>query len=188
MNTQTPTPRTDVKQFEAVMGIYPDGSNATESVVNSDFARTLERELAEKDARIAELESQRENWRMSSVCREKDAQIVALLEALQECKNRAAKIEEAIGNGHEGIQHESSEIECCVNVALFESNPPPVVPLEDVKQLVEALKELGDGVYRLSGALDSCRDGPTSAQVLQYDRCSMANDCLTTFTTKHPIN
>lgn len=41
------TPETDAASFEAVVGSYPDGSTATESVVDSDFARKLERERNE---------------------------------------------------------------------------------------------------------------------------------------------
>lgn len=47
------TPRTDTVAFMAVMGSYPDGSTQTESCVDSDFARQLERELNEANTTIA---------------------------------------------------------------------------------------------------------------------------------------
>jgi hypothetical protein len=54
---QRPTPETDAATFEAVVGCYPDGSTATESVVDSNITRKLERE---RDEARQQLEAMRE--------------------------------------------------------------------------------------------------------------------------------
>ena len=136
---------------------------------------------------------------------EKDAQIVVLREALQMSQPKC--ILDLLAISYEAISHlfevhgcdthgnevwmsAREQIPACIKSLkqALSTPPPPVVPLEDVKPLVEALTELGDGVHRLSDALDSCRDGPTSTEVLRYDRCGMANDRILQFTTKHPID
>lgn len=66
------TPRTDeASRAEAMLRKENNGWYIGSPVF--DLACQLERELNEAIYRIAELESQRENWRMSSVCRELDA-------------------------------------------------------------------------------------------------------------------
>jgi len=60
----------------------------------------LDKKLNDANERIAELESQRENWRMSSVCREKDAQIAALRAAAE---RMAKTIHDYIGTGNESL-------------------------------------------------------------------------------------
>lgn len=68
MIKQLDTPRTDAAA-RPNNGLMPDYGY----IVSAGFARQLERELNEAIYRISELESQRENWRMSSVCRELEA-------------------------------------------------------------------------------------------------------------------
>lgn len=63
------TPRTDAAELTA--GENEDTNDPLYEM--ADFARTIERELNAALDRITELESQRENWRMSSVCRELQA-------------------------------------------------------------------------------------------------------------------
>lgn len=66
------TPRTDeASRAEAMLRKENNGWYIGSPVF--DLACQLERELNEATYRIAELESQRENWRMSSVCRELEA-------------------------------------------------------------------------------------------------------------------
>jgi hypothetical protein len=66
------TPKTDALMVELANTDQDD----LERLV--DFASELERELNEAKARIDELESQRDNWRMSSVCRELEARCAEL--------------------------------------------------------------------------------------------------------------
>lgn len=47
------TPRTDAAKWETVVGREKDGSSAVEWVVDTEFARDLERELAAEKARSA---------------------------------------------------------------------------------------------------------------------------------------
>jgi multidrug efflux pump subunit AcrA (membrane-fusion protein) len=56
--------------------------------VDADFARQLETELNAANARLAELESQRDNWRVSSVCREQAARIAELDQELAMSKSQ----------------------------------------------------------------------------------------------------
>ena len=100
MNTEIrPTPETDDaarKGAYLTHGEYPE--TCGKQIVHIDFARNLERErdsakslnrslldqLEAKDAQIEAMREEREQWRMSSVCREKDAQLEAMREAIKE--------------------------------------------------------------------------------------------------------
>jgi DNA repair exonuclease SbcCD ATPase subunit len=53
-----------------------------------EHCQTLEAELHAANARIAELESQRDNWRVSSVCREQAARIAELDQELAMSKSQ----------------------------------------------------------------------------------------------------
>lgn len=108
---------------------------------NAQIAEANQRVIELQEKRIAELESQRENWRISSVCREKNAQIVALREALQ----LFAKLQipkKPIGNA--GMYSILFDRIIKAQSALS-APPPPVLPLEDIKPLIDTLQWYSDG-------------------------------------------
>ncbi len=163
MNTQTSTPRTDAQDFMLTEGRL----GHTETGVDVDFARTLERELAEKDA-----------------------QIVALRDALGTLSKAAETcIDYCYSDG--SVHHQTFDTKA-IGTAILASRstlstpPPPVVPLEDVKPLVEALRAISK--QKLSKELDT--DEHQSADFeYGYDSCvEQSREALTTFTAKHPIN
>lgn len=102
MKTEGLTPETDSK--EAIAAAFWNNIH----VVEASFARKLERErdearaalsgrtvscsqcnesvktVTELESKVATLEAQKEQWRMSSVCREKDAEIQTMREAIKE--------------------------------------------------------------------------------------------------------
>jgi hypothetical protein len=215
MNTQTPTPRTDRLMFEEAcnfdvawdeeylkleLELVEKDAQITNLEQQRDCASDLlakaEARMLEKDAQIAELNQRlidrRESFqtqlvRIESTWREKlceaQAQIVALRDALG-----------AYAEFHGGCEHHPDdcpleEDECRICHALnkaFSTPPPPVVPLEDVKPLVEALRAISK--QKLSKELDT--DEHQSADFeYGYDSCvEQSREALTTSTTKHPIN
>lgn len=199
MNEQTSTPRTDEKRFEAVMGRFPDGSLATESAVDSDFARNLERELAEKDAQIATLESKQENWRVSSVARElraeldaAQAQIVAMRKQCVLLRSMLADERvhaQHVVDGLSAISHAKPEqrnelwhklVHVCRGRMIWPDKiPPPVVPLEEARALADALEALRD--EQNGPPLERHKEDWQKA----YDT---ANQLIATFNAKHPID
>ena len=133
-------------------------------------SKPLEAQLADKDAQIAQLQSERENWRVSSVCRdmkaerdEAHAQILALLAELQGIKTYMRS--DPITRPCDGNAQVINRIE-----RVLSTPPPPVVPLEDVKPLVDAVRRLENA--------NSRRD-----KDLAYGRLTEAKDCLS---AKHP--
>ena len=89
---------------------------------------------------------------------EKDAQIVALREAL-------SSIQKKLQSASDYRIHET----LAITATALSTPPPPVVPMEDVKPLVEALR--------------------SSYDVTEWpaDGSSKQERALATFTTKHPI-
>ena len=89
MSAIQPTPETDeawAKWPYAGPGVHANFARKLER--ERDSAKTLNRTLLDqleaKDAQIEALREEREQWRMSSVCREKDAQLEAMREAIKE--------------------------------------------------------------------------------------------------------
>ncbi len=58
----SPTPETDSVLIEVVVGSFPDGSTMTECVVDSDFARKLERQRDELLVQLESLKAWAKNW------------------------------------------------------------------------------------------------------------------------------
>lgn len=94
-NTQgeTPTPITDGAVFKLPIAEIPGEEIIVKEFVGAGIARQLERELQQAEAALGEA---REQWRMSSVCRELKARNAELEGALREI---AAVINER-GTGH----------------------------------------------------------------------------------------
>lgn len=67
-----------------------------------DSAKTLHRSLLDqleaKDAQIEALREEREQWRMSSVCCEKDAQLEAMREAIKEAAHTMGSVKTTPSN------------------------------------------------------------------------------------------
>lgn len=89
MSALQPTPETDeawAKWPYAGPGVHANFARKLERQRNS--AKQLNRNLLDQlEAQAAQLEAmrqEREQWRMSSVCREKDAQIETMREAIKE--------------------------------------------------------------------------------------------------------
>ena len=90
--TQQPTPETDAATFEAVVGCYPDGSTATESVVDSNITRKLERERDEarkhlRDANRGAQVNARINQSMAGKLNEARQQLEAMREAVVQLRD-----------------------------------------------------------------------------------------------------
>ena len=116
--TPTPTPRTDAESFRSCIGDWGYGE-----FVPASFARDIERELAEcKDkldgseithaATLAdlrdckrELADRAESWRMSSVCRAKEAAIARLELELSAERALADRLADALAVYKGDVEH-----------------------------------------------------------------------------------
>lgn len=172
MNTQTPTPRTDANESltckEGSLCIAPD------------FARTLERELAEKDAQIVAL---REALQMSQPkC------ILDLLAISYEAISHLFEVHGCDTHGNEVWMSVREQIPACIKSLkqALSTPPPPVVPLEDVRPLVEALNLYTESErWILEDAEWRFVDDPKTNWFSPHE---LAEKSLATFTTKHPID
>jgi len=75
------TPETDAR----VELRNPVGMAGNTALIDTDFARKLERERDEARKKVEQLKYERENWRLSSVCRELKAEVERLKWRLNHC-------------------------------------------------------------------------------------------------------
>lgn len=150
MNTDTTqTPLTDSAQNR--VGDLPFDAK----LVGKEDMAALELQLAAANARIAELESERENWRVSSVCRELAAERDAANTQVLALRKAIAPIAEQY-NGY--ISWWAFD---AVKKALS-APPPPVVAKEEFDRLKrerdEAVKESSRTSQKwMSGIEECCR-------------------------------
>jgi hypothetical protein len=117
-----------------------------------------------------------EGWREK--LRESQAQILALREALVGCASRL-QIELCRQNGEvipDSAKNAPSALQNILNIAKAMSpSPPPVVPLEDVRPLLDALKII------------TANPGASHGPCCLYDSGPIAARVIAKFTTQHPL-
>lgn len=151
--------------------------------VAADFARQLERELNESHALIESHEQELSSIYATSASEalaEANAANVNLLGLLEKSHAREAQLRAAL----DAPPHDTQHVECvcysknptqvqvgyiCNKCKALTLPAPPVVPVEDVKPLVEALQ-------RFTNPTD---EGPTLHSII--------SNALSTFTAKHKI-
>lgn len=164
MSTQAPTPESDREKF-ACNYTNPNGSFFGDCV-ELGFARNLERERDEARAELEEWKarSQKNICELVNIHAAQAAQIVQLRSTLQFIRDECDWEESPIEGENGGDQRIGK---ACAAALSFP--PPPVVPLEDVRPLVEALRHSYD------------------ATNWPADGSSMQEEALAAFTTKHPL-
>lgn len=148
------TPRTN-----ALRSRYPIHSGRRYSD-ELTLCAALEKQLAEKDAKIAKIAEQ-------------EAQIVALRGCLEHltAKDWFTELECILPHEHVTCSLDARKVR-----AALSTPAPKVVPLEDVSPLVETFKEV----------LKSAMPHP-AYQPSMYKSWQASNQVLETFTTKHPL-
>lgn len=160
-----PTPRTDAFAFNEERRCQESGVLFPPADTDwLEFCRILERELAEKDA-----------------------QILALREALQPHFNEMER--RCIAAELRGLKQTSERNRkhpryISAKKALSTA-PPPVVPLEDVRTLAEALQRYAESErWILEDAEWRFVDDPKSSWFSPHE---LAEKAVSTYTAKHPI-
>lgn len=101
------TPRTDAAAFTAVMGSFPDGSTQTESVVDSDFARQLETELASVQLELGATKGELAAANASKDAISKRAEAIRC--ELVESTKREAQLREALERCDPGLDYQDKD-------------------------------------------------------------------------------
>lgn len=173
MSTQRPTPETDALEASLVKA-----TQVARYYSSLALAFKLERERDEMAARIDELEGRSvhscgdhcqrpacvKRREREKLIAEKDAQIAALRAALW-------RIERTSG---------SSDIVHCCQAALSSAPPPAVVPLEDVRPLVEVIREAHEALKFISSNWTErdLKPGETIRQVFHAEKINEANAAI----------
>lgn len=159
---ERPTPRTNAAAREGAYvkeGKYPE--TCGKQIVHIDFARTLEQELAEAQ----------------EINKEQAAHIVALREAIGTCTFKdwfeSEKTGEVVGS-----------LDAVKVRKALSTPPPPVVPLKEVRMLVEALERILPEWHKEDNG--TYANGQIAGEISVGDM-RVAKKALAAFTAKHPL-